>query len=142
MAYKGYRKCVTLEASASNLGTRQFHIVELTGTGNECNLAAAAGGYGILENHPENDGEAATVCVFGETKCRAGGAVSIGQHITAANTGYGIAVVSGAAHGSAAGALRILGIARTAAASGYLFTIDLNPTVVAIASGAAFTPNA
>jgi hypothetical protein len=113
--------------AAGDLSTRQFHIVELTANVNEVALAAAGQGDGVLQNHP-NSGEAATVAVDGETRVRAGGAITIGQRITSAATGYASAATSGAA------GHRIVGVAKTAAASGSVFTMELMRFAVASGS--------
>lgn len=112
------RRTITLEANA-DFSTRQYHIVELTTTPGQCKLAAANTGYGVLQNHPLS-GEACTVVIDGPTRCRAGGAISLGDLVTAANTGYATAVGSAGTNG------KIMGRALTAAASGSIFTMDID----------------
>lgn len=127
MAYSNQLRNVTLKAAAS-LATRQFHIVELAANVLECDLAIAGRGYGVVQNHPAS-GEAATVSVEGETRVRAGGAVSVGAYITSAATGYATSIASGGAGGIA------IGRAKTSAASGSIFTMELMR--MSVASGSA-----
>lgn len=126
MAYSNGLRCITLQA-AGDLSTRQYHAIDLSGNLG-CVLPAANKGHGILQNHP-NSGEAATVAVDGETRARAGGAISQNDYVTAAATGYLTAVGSAGTNG------RVLGRAKTAAASGSIFTMEIN--VMAVMSMAA-----
>jgi len=126
MAYSQQLRNVTLKA-ANSLATRQFHIVELTANAFECDLAAANNGYGVVQNHPAS-GEAATVAIEGETKVRAGAAISVGDYITSAATGYATSVGSATGQG-----VNVMGRAKTAAASGSLFTMDIMRFVVSSA---------
>lgn len=48
---------------------------------------------GILQNKP-NSGDHATIAYFGESKFRAGGAISVGDEITVATSGYFVAASS------------------------------------------------
>jgi hypothetical protein len=118
MAWSKELRNETLRA-AGLMDTRKYHAVNLNGSNvNECVLAAAGQGYGILQNQPRS-GEAATVAVEGQTRARAGGAITAGAFVTAAATGYLVAVASGAASN------HILGRARSGAASGSIFTMEL-----------------
>jgi len=106
----------------SDFTNMQYRIVELATTEpNACDYAPANGGYGVLMNEPRQY-EAATVMFQGECRCRAGKAIAIGDRITAAasganGSGWATNVASGAA-------VKILGIARSACASGSLFTLE------------------
>ena len=107
----------------SDMTNMQFRIVEMaTSEPNACDYAAANGGYGVLLNEPRAN-EAATVMYRGEVRCRASKAISIGDRITAAASGAngpGWATTVG----SAATGVKILGRARSACASGSLFTLE------------------
>lgn len=112
----------------SSMAGMQYRIVELaTSEPNACDYAAGLGGYGILANEPLA-GEFATVVVDGEFHCRAGKSISIGDWITTATSaaggsGWATNVVSG----SSALGLMVIGRALSAAASGSLFTLDVDP---------------
>jgi hypothetical protein len=81
-------------------------------------LAAANTGNGVLLNAPK-DGEHASVVVEGRTMVRCGDAVTAGQYLTNAASGWAIpaAVTAGKQH--------VFGQARTSAASGMLAAVDL-----------------
>jgi len=107
--------------SLADFRSHQYKIVELATTEiNAITHVAAGGGYGVLVNEP-NTNEHGTVLVEGQIQCFAGGTVAIGDRITAAASGWGTKVVSGMAT-----PLTILGQALSAAASGYLLTLDLD----------------
>lgn len=127
MAFSRIKDAMTLKANA-DFSSRQYHIVELTSNPLECKLAAAGEGIGILQNHPQS-GEACTVATEGESRARAGAAIIVGAYVTAANTGFAVAVTSGAVPGKA------IGRALTAAASGSVFSVLLEQTFTV--SGAA-----
>ncbi len=122
MAWNLNEHAVTLKA-LSDMTNMQWRIVELaTSESNACDYVAAAGGpgYGVLFNEPRAQ-EAATVVHAGEVRCRAGQAIAIGNKITCAASNAG---GTGWAAPTAAGSAYI-GIARSAAASGSLFTLDM-----------------
>jgi len=122
MAWNMAESAITLKA-LSDMTNMQWRIVELaTSESNACDYAAAGGGYGILFNEPRAQ-EAATVVTEGEVRCRAGAAVAIGNLIMCAASGLGGSGWATAATSSATG--NVLGIARSAAASGSLFTLDM-----------------
>ena len=127
MAYSNQLRNIALKANA-DFSSRQYHIVELTGNPQECQLAAAGTGIGVLQNHPQS-GEHATVAVEGESRCRAGGTIAQGAWVTAANTGFATAVASGAT------STRAIGKAMSGAASGSIFPLHIQPFLTA--SGAA-----
>lgn len=106
----------------------QFHIVNIVGA-YKVSASVANGGYGVLQNKPQ-DGEHGTVAVEGITKVRAGAAVSVGDLITSAASGWATAVASG----SAADKL-VLGKALTAAASGSVFSMELDKFIVVRTGG-------
>ena len=122
MAWNVEEKAITLRA-LNDMTNMQWRLVDLaTSEVNACQYTAAAGGsaYGVLFNEPRQY-EAATVVNRGEVRCRAGVAVAIGDKITsiASNAGG-----SGWAGPTTAGS-SFLGVARSAAASGSLFTLDI-----------------
>jgi hypothetical protein len=80
-------------------------------------IATAAGGFGVLANAPK-DGEHASVATDGVVMVRVGGSVTAGDDITAATSGWGTKVTSGAGQ-------RVIGRAETGAASGMLAAVRL-----------------
>lgn len=79
--------------------------------------ALAGGGIGVLAENAKT-GEHAMVAVEGVTMVLVGAAVTAGVDLTSAASGWAVSVVSGA--GS-----RVLGRARTTAASGMLCAVKL-----------------
>jgi hypothetical protein len=104
--------------ASTDMRSHQFHAVDLTATFGKIDLAAAKAGFGILFNNP-NAGEHASVVREGETFVRVGAAVSIGDLVTSAATGWVVDVTSSVAQ-------NVLGRMLTAAASGMIGTIDLD----------------
>lgn len=121
MAYKNYQETLTFKA-ASDFSDDQFAIVELTANAHEVELGAAGEGLGVVQNHPQS-GEAATVALAGVTKVKCGGAVSVGQKLTSAATGWAALVTSGALP------TRYIGRALTAAASGGVATMLIEQSI-------------
>lgn len=93
-------------------------------------LATAGASVGVLLNAPK-DGEFASVATDGVTMVRVGAAVTAGDYITAAASGWGIT-----ATGPFAARTDILGRARTGAASGMLAAVDLDGFAFANSAGA------
>jgi hypothetical protein len=110
-------------AASGDLSGLQWRAVDLIGTAGKMGHSLAAGGFGILQNEPRA-GEHGTVAIRGISAARAGAAVSIGDLIASAASGWLISVTSGASQ-------NVLGRAVTAAASGMLFDLELNVTRVA-----------
>lgn len=131
MAYSNELENVTKEANADLSGFK-FRVVELLST-NKVALAALDQAYGILQNAPRS-GEAATVAVGGFSKAIAAVAVTIGQKVKATSGGWCTPVTSGAAHTAFS---NLVGRVHTDAASGQLFTVEINRQTLAVASGAA-----
>jgi hypothetical protein len=122
MAWNVREDCITLKA-LNDFTNMQWRIIELaTSEPNAADYAAGGRGHGILFNEPRQY-EAATVVVTGECRVRAGKAIAIGDRITAAASG---ANGSGWATNATSGGLsgKILGVARSACASGSLFTME------------------
>lgn len=118
MAFSNLPKTESFVASG-DLSGLQFHIVQIVGA-HIVDAALVRVGYGILQNKPRA-GEHATVAVAGASKCNAGAAVSVGDLITSAGSGFGSAVASGVA-----GDKQVIGRALTAAASGSVFTLNID----------------
>jgi hypothetical protein len=117
MAYTSNEKFVSCIAS-TDMRSHQFKIVDLTTTFPKIDLAAARKAFGVLANNP-NAGEGASVVTEGETMVMVGAAVSVGDWITSAATGFGAATTSSVDQ-------IILGRVKTAAASGMLATVDVD----------------
>lgn len=81
-------------------------------------IAAANQGVGVLTNAPK-DGEFAAVATDGIVSVRVGAAVTAGQYLTSAASGWAVSVVSGSGQ-------EVIGKARTGAASGMLAAVDLD----------------
>tara|TARA_R110000868_G_scaffold352564_3_gene613812 strand:- start:4346 stop:4726 length:381 start_codon:yes stop_codon:yes gene_type:complete len=117
MAFSNDAKPTTFVAS-TDMRSHQNGIVDLTTTDHKIDMAAAGGAIGILINNP-NAGEHAAVAIEGIALVRVGLAVTAGDIITSAATGWGTDVTSGAAQW-------VVGRALTAAASGMLTEVDIN----------------
>src|SRR5210317_620590 len=118
MAYSNRLKSETFVASGDHSGL-QYHIVSIVGA-HKFSAAAANVGHGVLQNKPQA-GEHGTIAVEGITKVKAGGAVSVGDLITSAGSGWASAIASGSAADKA-----VLGRAQTAAASGSVFSMEID----------------
>lgn len=114
--------------ASGTLETSQFHIVSIVGAFNIAN-ALANGGFGVLQNKPR-DTEHATVAVDGATKVAAGAAISVGDLITSAGSGFAAVVASGNAADKG-----VIGRAITAAASGSVFTMEIDRFVIVRTGG-------
>ena len=123
MAFSNRLKSEAFVASV-DLNTSQFHIVDLAATAGKVTIGAADGGFGILQNKPLA-GEHATVAVEGISKCSAGGAIAIGDYITSAASGYATTVTSGGSF------KKVIGRALTSAASGSVFSVEIDRFVSA-----------
>jgi hypothetical protein len=133
MAYTSNERNVSFVAS-TDLSAFQYRIVDILAD-NKIGHALAGRGFGILLNAPKAN-EHGTVQIEGQGKVRAGAAVAVGDYITSAASGWAVEAVAGAAVSSAVTDFRyvVLGRALTAAASGSLFTIQLDRQVTAVAS--------
>lgn len=126
MAFQNRVQSVSRIAS-TDLRSLQSRIVEANATAFKIIDSPVEGGVGILLNAP-NAGEHATVAVKGAVKVRAGVAITVGDKISSAASGW--AAVHTQGHVSSDGALlrdkTILGRAITAANSGSVFTLELD----------------
>lgn len=131
MAYNGDFKTMSAVTS-SDMRTRQWHIVELATSGiGVCDFASAGNGYGVVVNNP-NAGEAASIAVDGEVRIKCGsGGLAIGDRVTSAASGWATKINSGAA-----GPTKMLGIAKVAAASGSLSTVEFIRQTLTASGGA------
>jgi hypothetical protein len=113
-----------------NFTGMQYRVVELaTSEINAATFAAAGQGYGVLFNEPRS-GEAATVVIGGQVRCRAAVAVTLGDPVTTAasatgGSGWATKVLSGMT-----GPVKMLGRARTTAASGSIFVLDMTERMI------------
>lgn len=95
--YAGITAATKSARAGNNLEGLKFRIVDLTGTEDFVNLAAAGLAYGVLVNDPRS-GEHAAVAVEDETKVQVGtGGLAVGQYFTSAASGFAVGVASGAA---------------------------------------------
>ena len=122
MAFSNRLKSESFIASGDHSGL-QYHIVEILAA-HEVGAAVAGAGFGVLQNKPQND-EHATVAVEGITKVKAGAAISVGNYITSAGSGWASAVTSGGS------TKKVVGRALTAAASGSVFSMEIDRFVSA-----------
>ena len=103
MAYEESLRSITLNAdasiaqftgvpgqpgSASPHGGKQYHFVRVTGQ-HQCGLAGSgdADVMGVLQNKPQNVGNAATVGLRGVSKVVADGAITAGADVTVSANG-------------------------------------------------------
>lgn len=119
-----------------DLNTSQHFFVGQAGAlARKITVGAAANCIGVLQNEPQA-GEHATVTVKGQTKVHAGGAVAVGNLIYSTGSGFAAVHSPGAtvASGSVLTERAIMGRAVTAAASGSVFTIELDPRFTQVVS--------
>lgn len=128
MAYSNRLESETFIASTDLDSNAQFHIVDIVAA-HKVTCAAANKGFGVLQNKPKA-GEHATVAIKGATKVMAGAAISVGDLITSAASGFAATVASGNA-----GDKLVIGRAMTAAASGSVFTVELDKMTIARTQG-------
>lgn len=127
MSFSNRVKSESFVASGDH-STLQYHIVNLVGA-HKISASVANGGHGVIQNKPQ-DGEHATVAVGGITKVRAGAAVAVGNLITSAGSGWAAVVTSGSAADK-----QVLGKALTAAASGSVFSMEIDRFIVVRTGG-------
>jgi len=120
MAYQNNLGCLTFPANA-DLSSHQFKVVELLTTG-KVDLADLGKGFGVLQNIPAADGEAATVAVEGQSKVIAGGTLTVADHVRVLSGGWCVKANSGDLSG-----VMIMGQVLVGAASGAIGTIHLRP---------------
>ena len=81
--------------ASGDLDAKQYHVVALATTAKAVKIAASGtvAVLGILQNDPKS-GEAASVVCAGMTKAVAGGAIAVGDLLTANSTGQCIATTT------------------------------------------------
>jgi hypothetical protein len=101
-------------------------IVTLLTTSFKVGIAGAGAGYGVLGNAPK-DAEHATVFTDGVVMVRCGGAVTAGDYITSAASGWGAIATNTVqvASGSFLQNVEILGRVEAGCASGMLAAVNL-----------------
>lgn len=120
--------------ASGDLSVMQHRFVDHVGVG-IIGHSLARGGMGVLVNKPQS-GEHATVAFKGRVRVDAGLSVTAGDWIVSAASGFGIPQVLTNFQTGSAGAFaqwrNIMGRAMTTAASGSVFTIELDvkPTLV------------
>lgn len=108
--------------ASTDMRSHQFKIVDLTTTNFKIDLAAALKGYGVLQNAP-NAGEHASVVTEGETMVKVGAAVTAGDWVTSAASGFAVATTSSVDQ-------VLLGRVVAGASSGMLAAINVDPNRV------------
>lgn len=128
MPYHNNLECETYKSN-TDLSARQFHIVDIGSAAGLCGPSLAGQGYGVLQNKPKAD-EAATVAVAGHSRVRAGEALSVGQYITSAASGWASAVGSAATTNA-----KVLGRVVVGAASGSIAVVAIDRTLIINSAG-------
>jgi hypothetical protein len=112
MAYEESLKSISLDAdssigiytgppglpgSLSPNSAKQFHVVKVSGSGTAglCTLASNEIPCGVLQNKPQNVGDAATVAISGVSMCELGGTVAAGAGVKVDATGRFVTWVGG-----------------------------------------------
>jgi hypothetical protein len=128
-----YREALVVSfVAGADLRNYSFAPVRLDATGRVVLAGANERAIGILQNKP-NNGETASVMLYGISKAVAAGAISIGSPVVAAANGRVSAAGTFHNHGNASnnqptGQQRILGFALTAAtAAGQVIEVLLAP---------------
>lgn len=93
-------------------------VVTQLGTDFKVGLAGAAAGFGVLLNAPK-DGEFASVATDGVALVYVGAAVTAGDYVTSAASGWAVKVTSGNGQ-------EVLGKVRVGAASGMLAAVAID----------------
>lgn len=133
MAYTSNEQVMSFVASG-DLSGAQYRFVDILAD-NRVGHALANKGFGILVNAPK-DKEHASVVIQGQGKVRAGGTITAGGFIVSAASGW--AAAAGTITVASGQVLNqnnvILGRALTSAASGSLFTIQLDRQTTIVVS--------
>ena len=121
--------------ASGDMSALQHRFVDHVGVG-VVGHALAEGGMGVLMNKPQ-DAEHAEVALKGRVRVDAGAAVTAGDWIISAASGFGVTHTLGYSTGSAGDFVRgavLMGRAMTSAASGSVFTLELNPQQTTVKS--------
>jgi hypothetical protein len=119
-----------------DLDSSQHYFVDIAGANpRKITVSAANAGTGVLLNKPQA-GEHATVAIRGQVKVHAGAAVTAGDLVISAASGFAASYTAGVqvGSGSTLTELTILGRAVTTAASGSVFTMELDPRFTQVVS--------
>jgi hypothetical protein len=123
--------------ASGDLSTMQHRFVDLVAAGEIVGHALANGGIGVLLNKPL-DGEHATVALSGRVRVDAGVAITAGQFIVSAASGFAIPEIFSLTITSADNftliGKTVLGRAMSTAASGSVFALELAPFVTNVVS--------
>lgn len=96
----GWQETYPARRAGADLRNFQYRVVRFAGAenvnvaSNDVSFAATEVPRGILQNNP-NSGEAATVAYLGQSKARAGAAITVDTYITTNGSGKVVAVGSG-----------------------------------------------
>jgi len=122
--------------ASGDMSALQHRFVDHVGVG-VIGHSLARGGMGVLMNKPQA-GEHATVALRGRVRVDAGGAVTAGDWIVSAASGFGETLAFGTINAGSAGQFLqtkiVMGRAMTTAASGSVFTLELAPYAVTVNS--------
>jgi len=122
--------------ASGDLSTMQHRFVDHIGVG-LVSHALALGGMGVLMNKPQA-AEHAEVALSGRVRVDAGGAVTAGDWVVSAASGFGETLAFGTINAGSAGQYlqtkTVMGRAMTTAASGSVFTLELAPHNVTVNS--------
>jgi len=125
----------TFQASG-DMSALQHRFVDHVGVG-IIGHSLARGGMGVLMNKPQA-GEFATVALSGRVRVDAGAAVTAGNWIVSAASGFGTPLTFGTINAGSAGQYlqtkTVMGRAMSTAASGSVFTLELLPHNVTVNS--------
>jgi hypothetical protein len=95
----------------------QFRFGSLNSDGQIATTGAGAQADGVIQNDPDNQGEAVTIATYngGQAKVEAGGSVSAGDNVTSDSNGRAVTatsgdVVNGVAVQAASGAGSVIGV--------------------------------
>ena len=122
--------------ASGDLSAMQHRFVDHVGVG-VIGHALARGGMGVLQNKPQ-DGEHATVALSGRVRLDAGGAITAGDWVVSAASGFGETLAFGTINAGSAGQFlqtkTVMGRAMTTAASGSVLSLELAPHNVTVNS--------
>lgn len=122
--------------ASGDMSALQNRFVDHVGVG-VIGHSLARAGMGVLQNKPQ-DGENATVALSGRVRVDAAVAVTAGDWIVSAASGFGTPQTFGTINAGSAGQYlqnrTVMGRAMTTAASGSVFTLELSPHNVLVNS--------
>jgi len=118
MSFEEALKTISVQASA-DLSADQYKFVTIEATGGQLELVGTLGAnfVGILQDKPAAAGRPGSVGVDGSTKVLSGATIAVGDEIS--SSALGVAVVALTGH-------YVLGIAREAAVTGDIFSVQID----------------